>query len=216
MFERFTSTARNVVIGAQEEARTLGHQHIGTEHVLISMLRDGKSDSDSKSGESDRGGTVARLLREHGLDAETAQSDVARLVGTTEPPDLSFAEADAEDTAALKAIGIDLDKVRAAIEESFGAGALRLPRPTPKKRGFFGKLYASGGRIPFSPRAKKLLELSLREAIRLHQNFIAPEHIMLGLLREGNGLAARILADHQINFTDLRTELERSLKDQAA
>lgn len=203
MFERFTAAARAVVIGAQEEARELGHQHIGSEHVLIAMLRD-------------EDGAVARPLRERGLTGEAARAEVARLVGVIDPPDLSFTDADAEDAAALKAIGIDLDKVRAAIEESFGAGALKLPRPAPKKRGFFGKLYASGNHIPFSPRAKKLLELSLREAIRLHQNFIAPEHIMLGLLREGNGLAARILADHKINFDTLRTELERSLKDQAA
>jgi ATP-dependent Clp protease ATP-binding subunit ClpA len=204
MFERFTTAARDVVVGAQGEARELGNQHIGTEHVFISMLRD-------------EGGTVARLLSERGLDAETARADVRRLVGVTEPAGAGETEdTDAEDAAALKAIGIDLDKVRAAIEENFGAGALRLPKPPPKKRGFFGKLYASGGHIPFSPRAKKLLELSLREAIRLHQNFIAPEHIMLGLLREGEGLAALILKDHKINFTDLRTDLERALKDQAA
>ncbi|GIM90232.1 Clp protease N-terminal domain-containing protein [Paractinoplanes toevensis] len=203
MFERFTAAARQVVIGAQEEARDLGNEHIGTEHVLIAMLRD-------------EDGTVTRLLREHGLDGDTAQADVQRLIGVIEPPELSFTDPDAEDAAALKAIGIDLDKVRAAIEESFGAGALRLPKPPPRKRGFFGKLYASGGHIPFSPRAKKLLELSLREAIRLHQNFIAPEHIMLGLLREGEGLAARILADHHVDFATMRTDLERSLKDQAA
>jgi ATP-dependent Clp protease ATP-binding subunit ClpA len=203
MFERFTSAARHVVVGSQAEARELGHQHIGTEHVLISML-----------GNTD--GTVTRLLREQGLDAATARADVQRLVSVTESPDLSFTDADAEDAAALKAIGIDLDKVRAAIEENFGAGALRLPRPAPKKRGFFGKFYASGGHIPFTPRAKKLLELSLREAIRLHQNFIAPEHIMLGLLREGDGLAARILADHHVDFAVLRSELEKSLKETAA
>jgi hypothetical protein len=203
MFERFTSAAREVVVVAQREARDLGHQQIGTEHVLISMLRD-------------QSGAVTRLLGERGLDADTARADVQRLVGVIEPPGLPFADADAEDAAALKAIGIDLDKVRAAIEESFGAGALRLPRPAPKKRGFFGKFYASGNHIPFSPRAKKVLELSLREAIRLHQNFIAPEHIMLGVLREGEGVAARILADHHIDFAALRTDLEKSLKDQAA
>ena len=197
------TTSRAAVVGAQEEARELGHQHIGTEHVLIAMLRD-------------ETGPTARLLHERGVDAATVRADVLRLIGVIEPPDLSFTDADAEDAAALKAIGIDLDKVRAAIEESFGAGALRLPRPAPKKRGFFGKLYASGGHIPFSPRAKKVLELSLREAIRLHQNFIAPEHLLLGMLREGDGLAARILADHGADFDALRGELERSLKDHAA
>ncbi|GAA2653786.1 Clp protease N-terminal domain-containing protein [Paractinoplanes durhamensis] len=204
MFERFTSAARATVVGAQEEARTLHAARIGTEHVLISMLHDPD-------------GAVTRLLAEHDLDAETVRQDVQRLMGATDSPDLTFfTDADAEDAAALKAIGIDLDKVRAAIEESFGAGALRLPKPAPKKRGLFGKLYATGGHIPFSPRAKKVLELSLREAIRLHQNFIANEHLVLGMLREGKGLAARILADHQVDAAALRTDLEKSLKDQAA
>ncbi|GAA0574358.1 Clp protease N-terminal domain-containing protein [Paractinoplanes ferrugineus] len=202
MFERFTTGAREVVTGAHQAARDLGNQHIGTEHVLISMLRD-------------ENGTVARLLRERGLDAATARDDVRRLAGGTEPGP-SRAETEAEDAAALKAIGIDLDKVRAAIEENFGAGALQLPQALPRKRGFFGRLYASGGHLPLTPRAKKLLELALREAVRLHQNFIGPEHIMLGLLREGEGLAARVLTEHRIKFDDLRTELERSLTDQAA
>ncbi|MFI5892724.1 Clp protease N-terminal domain-containing protein [Actinoplanes sp. NPDC051513] len=200
MFERFTAAARQVVIGAQEQARELGNDHIGTEHVLLALL-------------APEEGTVARLLRP--LDLDTARADVQRLVGA-DLPDLSFTEADEEDAAALKAIGIDLDKVRAAIEESFGAGSLRLPKPAPRKRGIFGKFYAGSGHVPFSPRAKKLLELSLREAIRLHQNFIAPEHIMLGLLREGEGLAARILADHEVDFRKLRTDLEDSLKNAAA
>jgi ATP-dependent Clp protease ATP-binding subunit ClpA len=201
MFERFTAAARQVVVGAQEQARTLGDDHIGTEHVLLSML-------------ADEDGAVARLLRP--LDLETARTDVQRLTGGG-MPDLSFTQADDEDAAALKAIGIELEKVRAAIEESFGAGALRLPKPAPRKRGIFGKFYASGGgHIPFSPRAKKVLELSLREAIRLHQNFIAPEHLMLGMLREGEGLAARILADHDVDFRTLRAGLEDSLKNAAA
>jgi len=197
MFERFTTDARQVVVNAQEQARMMGSDHIGTEHVLLSLLTT----------------PVARLVP---FDAETARADIERLAGVPSVPDLSFTEADEEDAAALKAIGIDLDKVRAAIEESFGAGSLRLPKPAPKKRGIFGKLYAGGGHIPFSLRAKKLLELSLREAIRLKQNFIAPEHIMLGLLREGDGLAARVLADHDVDFRQLRTALEDSLKNAAA
>ncbi|MFC3990216.1 Clp protease N-terminal domain-containing protein [Actinoplanes siamensis] len=122
------------------------------------------------------------------------------------------ADRDAEDAAALKAIGIDLDAVRAAIEENFGAGALHLPRPARKKRGIFGRLYASGGHIPFSGRNKKVLELSLREALRLKHKFIAPEHIMLGVLREGQGLAMRILADRGTDLDRLRAELTRSLQ----
>ncbi|MFB9334166.1 Clp protease N-terminal domain-containing protein, partial [Actinoplanes octamycinicus] len=127
------------------------------------------------------------------------------------------AERDAEDAAALKAIGIDLDAVRAAIEENFGAGSLRLPRPAPKKRGIFGKQYfTTSGHIPFSPRNKKVLELSLREAIRLKQKFIAPEHILLGVLREGGGLAMLILAEREVDLDRLRAELTRSLEARTA
>jgi ATP-dependent Clp protease ATP-binding subunit ClpA len=201
MFERFTAAAREVVINAQQEARQLGHPSIGTEHVLLGLIHEQQS-------------ATARLLRPAGVVPATVRTDVQRLVGDKFEPDLSFTDADAEDAAALKAIGIDLAKVRAAIEESFGAGALRLPLREPRRRGLFGRRV--GGHIPFSARAKKVLELSLREAIRLHHNFIAPEHIMLGLLREGDGLACRILADHRVDFAKLRDELADSVKNEAA
>jgi ATP-dependent Clp protease ATP-binding subunit ClpA len=202
MFERFTAAARGVVVGAQQEARELGDPVIGTEHVLITLV-------------ADQDAPVARLLHNYALDAPAVRAEIGRLVGTYQP-DLSFTEADAEDAAALKAIGIDLAAVRAAIEESFGAGSLRLPKKTPKKRGLFGRFYASGGHIPFSPRAKKVLELSLREALRLGHNYIAPEHIMLGILREGDGLAAQILAERRVDFDLLRAGLTRSLDEKAA
>ena len=202
MFERFTTAARATVVGAQQEARDLGHPFIGTEHVLLAMLDDDQA-------------AVARLLQPYGIDKATARADVERLVGTFEP-DLSFTQADEEDAAALKSIGIDLDKVRAAIEESFGSGSLALPRPAPKKRGILGKFYASSGHIPFTDRNKKVLELSLREALRLHHNYIAPEHLMLGLLREGDGLACRVLAEHEVDFARLREGLAGSLSNEAA
>nr|WP_285904630.1 Clp protease N-terminal domain-containing protein [Actinoplanes hotanensis] len=122
-----------------------------------------------------------------------------------------LSDADAEDAAALKAIGIDLAAVREAIEANFGEGSLRLPRPAEKKRGLFGKIHAGSGHIPFTKRNKKVLELSLREAIRLRQKFIAPEHIMLGLLREGQGLAMLIMADRGIDVDRVRTDMERSV-----
>nr|WP_308129187.1 Clp protease N-terminal domain-containing protein [Actinoplanes polyasparticus] len=122
-----------------------------------------------------------------------------------------LSDADAEDAAALKAIGIDLAAVREAIEANFGEGSLRLPRPAKKKRGLFGKFHAGSGHIPFTNRNKKVLELSLREAIRLRQKFIAPEHIMLGLLREGQGLAMLIMADRGIDFDRVRDDMERSV-----
>ena len=202
MFERFTAAARGVVVGAQQEARELGHPQIGTEHVLIALVADADA-------------PVARLLAADDLDAAAARAAVQRHVASPEP-DLSFTEADAEDAAALLAIGIDLNAVRAAIEESFGAGSLRLPKKAPKRKGLFGRFYATGGHLAFSPRAKKLLELSLREALRLGHNYIAPEHIMLGLLREGQGLAAQILAAKQIDTDRLRADLAHSLNDEAA
>jgi ATP-dependent Clp protease ATP-binding subunit ClpA len=202
MFERFTAAARQVVVTAQEEARQLGHPFIGTGHVLLGLLAED--------------GSVARLLRPYGIEPVSARTEIRRLAQDIAEPDLSFTEADAEDAAALKAIGIDLAAVRAAIEEKFGAGSLRLPKPAPKKRGIFGKFYGGSGHIPFSPRAKKLLELSLREAIRLHQNFIASEHIMLGVLREGDGMAARVLADHAVDVGKLRDDLEDALTNKAA
>jgi ATP-dependent Clp protease ATP-binding subunit ClpA len=203
MFERFTAQARAVVVGAQAEARELGHRYIGTEHVLISLI----AEEDSR---------VARLLRGNGIDAAFVRADVRRRVDTGIKPDLSFTDADADDAAALKAIGIDLHAVRAAIEANFGSGTLRLPRPVKKRRWPFGRTPPTGGHVPFTKRAKKVLELSLREALRLKNNFIAPEHIMLGLLREGEGLAALILADKGVDFGRLRADLDRSLKEQAA
>jgi len=207
MFERFTAGARAAVVAAQAEARALGHPYIGTEHTLIALL-----------AEDD--GHIAAVFEGTGITADVVRDEVRRRISTPFEPDLSFTEADAEDAAALKAIGIDLSAVRAAIEANFGAGALSLPRPAKKKRGLFARFYANDdsprGHIPFTRRNKKVLELSLREAIHLHQNFIAPEHILLGLLREGEGLAALILADRGVDFDKLTTDLTTSLKGRAA
>jgi ATP-dependent Clp protease ATP-binding subunit ClpA len=195
MFERFTTEARAVVTTAQQEARRLHHDHIGTEHVLLALL-------------ADPAGPVARST---GLEAEAVRADVLQRIGGHNQDGPVLSDADAEDAAALKAIGIDLAAVREAIEANFGEGSLRLPRPAKKKRGLFGKIHASSGHIPFTNRNKKVLELSLREAIRLKQKFIAPEHIMLGLLREGQGLAMLIMADRGIDFDRVRTDMERSV-----
>lgn len=205
MFERFTADARATVVAAQEEARRLGHDYIGTEHILLALL-------------ADPGGPVGRALADDGVDAQFVRDDIVRRVGP-HPPDLAEAAADRdrEDAEALKAIGIDLDQVRKAIEANFGAGSLRLPREDgPKKKGLFGRFYATGGHIPFTNRNKKVLELSLREALRLDQKFIAPEHIMLGLLREGEGLAAQILHEKGVDFARLRTDMTTALQARAA
>jgi hypothetical protein len=124
MFERFTDRARRVVVLAQEEAVGLNHNYIGTEHILLGLIRE-------------REGVAAK---------------------------------------ALESLGISLEAVRAQVEEIIGQGQ---SAPT--------------GHIPFTPRAKKVLELSLREALQLGHNYIGTEHILLGLIREGEGVAAQVL-----------------------
>ena len=124
MFERFTDRARRVVVLAQDEARMLNHNYIGTEHLLLGLIREGEG--------------VAAL--------------------------------------ALDALGISLEDARRDTEEIIGQGQA-----------------APTGHIPFTPRAKKVLELSLREALQLGHNYIGTEHILLGLIREGEGVAAQVL-----------------------
>src|SRR3989441_12998704 len=124
MFERFTDRARRVVVLAQEEARMLNHNYIGTEHILLGLIHEGE-------------GVAAK---------------------------------------ALESLGISLEAVRSQVEEIIGQGQA-----------------APTGHIPFTPRAKKVLELSLREALQLGHNYIGTEHILLGLIREGEGVAAQVL-----------------------
>ncbi|BFU43691.1 Clp protease N-terminal domain-containing protein [Krasilnikovia sp. MM14-A1004] len=204
MFERFTRSAREAVVRATTEAKELHQSPVGTEHVLLALLADPQW-------------APAATLRADGVDAAYVRAEILRRAGGgTGPGDEPAADPEAEDAAALKAIGIDLDAVRRTIEETFGPGALRLPRETePKRRGFMSRFYGSG-HTPFSDHAKKVLELSLREAIRLKHNFIAREHIMLGLLRENHGLAARILADAHVDVAKLRAGLTESLNHRAA
>jgi len=125
VFERFNDRARMVVVLAQQEARTLRHNYIGTEHLLLGLLREG--------------GAAAPVFERFDVTTEEVQAQVARIIGQG-------------------------DEV-------------------------------TTGQIPFTPRAKKVLELSLREALDSGDNYIRPEHILLGLLREGEGVAARILMD---------------------
>ncbi|MBG0816920.1 Clp protease [Planomonospora sp. ID82291] len=138
MFERFTDRARRVVVLAQEEARRLGHDHIGTEHVLLGLL-------------SEEGGVAAR---------------------------------------ALQSFGLGLEQVRGDVEEVVGRGS----DPPP-------------GHVPFTPRAKKVLELSLREALDLRHTYIGTEHLLLGLIREGEGLAARVLTDRGARLEAVRAHV---------
>jgi ATP-dependent Clp protease ATP-binding subunit ClpC len=125
VFERFTDRARRVVVLAQEESRMLNHDYIGTEHLLLGLVREGE-------------GIAAQVL---------------------------------------ESMNISLAVVRQQVEEIIGKGG----------RG------GSAGHIPFTPRAKKVMELSLREALQLGHNYIGTEHILLGLIREGEGVAAQVL-----------------------
>jgi ATP-dependent Clp protease ATP-binding subunit ClpA len=206
MFERFTKGARATVVIAQDQARELGHSPIGTEHLLLALT------VDELAGEPGTGGSAtAAVLRAAGADRQRVRAAIIRHTGDRGDLASATAERDAEDAAALKAIGIDLDAVRAAIEENFGAGSLQLPNPARKKRGIFGRFSAASGHIPFSPRAKKVLELSLREALRLKHNYIAREHILLGILREGQGLAMLVLTELEVDPAKLRAALTESL-----
>jgi ATP-dependent Clp protease ATP-binding subunit ClpA len=166
MFERFTDRARKAVTDAQVVARRLGHGHIGTEHLLLGLL------------END--GIAAQVLSGAGVTRAAVEREILAEVGR--------GPLGAGDAEALGAIGIDLDEVRRRMEASFGPGALQW-HPDPGCRGARPRF----GHIPFTPRAKKVLELSLREALALKHRHIGTEHLLLGLLREGEGLAMLVL-----------------------
>src|SRR6266545_912099 len=142
MFERFTERARQVVVLAQDEARTLKHNYIGTEHILLGLLREEE-------------GLAARVLDTLDITVEEVRAQIARIVGQG-------------------------DEV-------------------------------TTGQIPFTPRAKKVLELALREALSLGHNYIGTEHILLGLVRENEGVAARILLDFDADAEKIRNEIIRML-----
>jgi Clp amino terminal domain, pathogenicity island component len=147
MFERFTDRARRVVVLAQEEARGLNHDYIGTEHILLGLIHE-------------REGVAARALTELGISLEGARNQVVAEIG-------------------------------------------------------HGK-QAPGGHIPFTPRAKKVLELSLREALQLGHNYIGTEHILLGLIREGEGVAAQVLVTLGAGLERVRQQVVQLLADAGA
>jgi ATP-dependent Clp protease ATP-binding subunit ClpA len=181
MFERFTDRARTVVKGAQDEARQLGHRYIGTEHLLLAIL-------------NLDGGIAHDVLLGEGVNADGIRRAIQGEVGT-----------EADDAAALESIGIDLNAVKAKLEEAFGPGA--LDEPPPRKRGWFGRRspQPAGGHIPFTPRSKIVLELSLREALALKHKHIGTEHLLLGLIRE-DGRAAKLLDERGIDLKRLRAK----------
>jgi ATP-dependent Clp protease ATP-binding subunit ClpA len=182
------------VTGSREQADDLGHRFIGTEHLLLSLL-------------ATEGPDPARdALREAGIGSREVRADIMRLIGPEQSDDDAPDDLDID---ALRAIGIDPDVVRAKLEATFGAGAMDRLRASdligPRR----------GRRIGLTRRAKKVIELSLREAVRLRSSSIDTPHILLGLLREGDGLGVRVLREHGVDLADLRRRAEASL-DQAA
>lgn len=213
MFERFSRTARQIVVDAQEEARSLGHDWIGTEHLLLAALR-----------RPDQPGT-ATLVR-LGVGADSCRAAIAGVVGGTDADALGPADAEA-----LKALGIDLDEVRRRAENAFGDGALDPPPVDPEAgrarrrrflkrrqredRGESDPEFASAapgpkGHLPFTARAKKALELSLREAIARKDRTIGTEHIVLALLRGDDKVSQGLFRELGVAPKELR---ERVLGD---
>jgi ATP-dependent Clp protease ATP-binding subunit ClpA len=182
MFERFSGAARDVVVRAREEAKRLDHHYIGTEHLLLALL-------------DDQSGRTATVLRRRGLTAAGVRDAIGRHTKASEV--LGAADADA-----LRSIGIDLDAVRAKVEATFGPDALRPP--TPVRRGLFRKGFDTDR---LTRRAAKTLELALRYAIHQGSKVITTDHLLLGILREGEGLAVKIMVAAGINVTDLRDDL---------
>ena len=194
MFEHFTERARGAVVFAQEEALGLHHHHIGTEHLLLGLLRDSTS-------------VGHKALDRLGVHLDDVRSEVVR-VGEGHPVTL-----DEEDAEALRVIGIDIDEVRRRVEETFGEGALeRIASPRRRRSRSRRRACApSVGYIPFTPRAKKVLELALREAKALRHDYIGTEHILLGLVREREGLAAGMLAERDVSDKRVRTVVSELL-----
>jgi ATP-dependent Clp protease ATP-binding subunit ClpA len=201
MLERFTDDARNVVVLAREQARELGHSWIGTEHLLLALLDPGA-------------GGAATLLGEAGVEAGAVRSSLARHVATPRPQGPPLTD---EDAQALRTIGIDLQAVLARLEETLGSDALTVPAPPerPARRRTLllrrRPARAGSGRLGFTARAKKVLELGVREAVAGHRDRIASEHLLLGLLREGHGLAATLLQEQGVDVAALRAATLRSL-----
>jgi ATP-dependent Clp protease ATP-binding subunit ClpA len=194
MFERFTQPARVVVVNARTEAERLGSPTVGTQHLLLGLVDEG---------------AAGNVLEAVGVTRDTVLAGIERLGAMPE------AALGAEDAAALKSIGIDLDKVLGALRASFPAGVSPPDDPDggiarPRRRGLRRPAERRGwtGGPTFAPRTKKVLELALREALRLDDKHIGTGHLLLGVIREGEGLAARILIDAGVSLAELRTRLE--------
>jgi hypothetical protein len=225
MFERFTGQARQVVVQAQHHARRFGHNYIGPEHLFLGLIA---PDNPTSALLRDLGLTPERTEAEfirltHSKPAGPPGSK-APFPAPAGPPASPLAGLDAE---ALAAIGIDLEEVRTRIEATFGPGALSRAVPPhqrgrsgPARRRFLHRSRRGPGRtgpdtgwvparghIPFTPRAKKVLELSLREAVGLGDNYIGLEHIALALIRIKDGVVPHLLASLEVSPDTIRAAL---------
>lgn len=192
MFERFTHGARETVIMAQEEARRLGHRHVGSEHILLGVLCGENADP------------ARATLAELGLTHESAEAQLSRIAG-----------GDDLDANALKSVGIDLDEVRRRVEAQFGPGALDECAPDRRSRWLRRNSSIRGGWIPFTGDAKDTLELALREALALKHREIGSAHILLGLLRCSSGLGFRIIQSQGLEPGLVRTRVTARLRTSA-
>jgi hypothetical protein len=193
MFERFTHEARHVVVRAQEESRSLGHNWIGTEHLLLGVL-----------AEQNTPGVV--VLARFGVSAENCRGAIVELIGQG-----GFSARDAD---ALRTLGIDLTEVQRRVEASFGPGALDFA-PRRRRRPWHRTRDADGPHIPFAPRAKRVLERSLREALALGDRHIGVEHILLGLLDPRGNTAVDVLRHLQVDQDAVRARLLAELGEAA-
>ncbi|MBE9498983.1 Clp protease [Streptomyces sp. GKU 257-1] len=191
MFERFTEEARDVVIGAQEEARSLGHDRIGTEHLLLGAVRR-------------PGRTGAATLHRLGVSATSCRAAVAGVVAG------SREDLGPQDAEALRTLGIDLAEVRRRAEESFGAGAL----DSAPGSGRTGRGSGTAPRhIPFAARAKGALKRALREASARGDREIGTAHVLLGVLGSEDNISVAVFTRlgvepavvHELVLDDLRT-----------
>jgi ATP-dependent Clp protease ATP-binding subunit ClpA len=186
MFERFSHEARSVVVSAQEQARVRAADSIRSEHLLAAMV-------------VGRPNPAAVILKSLGVDGAVVDAEIGRLrPDGSSPPDAE----------ALATLGIDLDEVRRQVEEAFGPGALERTRAARGR--------APRGHLPFDRAAKKVLELALREALRLKHNFIGTEHILLGMLHSETGAAQRILASHGVGLDATRVIVDELVRGRQA
>lgn len=192
MFERFSRTAKTAVVMAQEEARELRSRSIEVEHVLLGVLAQAEK-------------PLIDLLAAAGVTHDGVRQRLAE-TGRGEP-------LGAEDAEALRSIGIDLDAVRESLEASFGADALDRAVPRESGRGLFGR-GLDFGHLPFAKESKKVLELSLREALARKDRGIESGHLLLGILRAPNVTTARLLGGPQ--GMDALREQVHALLDRAA